>query len=368
MEQPGCPRFCPGCHAPKSPPAERLDEKQAFIGNVLSDWRGKITSVREAPPDKRLGYREKVCLAAAWQGAEWRFGFTQRQALIPVHHCPIHTPRVNRTLVLLGGILPSCEQFPLVYYLQSGAQVTLVIKSRHMPDISWLSGDVTERLQETGNKGLWLHLHPAAGRRVTAKNGWHLIWGESRSVDSRGLVYGPAAFQQLIPELAEAALDKAEEFLAPEETSFVLDLYCGIGGSLRRWARKTPQVVGVEIDGESVACARINAPAVKIFRGAGRQRLPQLSACLPEKDHLRLLYANPPRTGIEPEVMCWIAEVFKPSRIACLSCNAVSLKRDLKRLTGAGYRVEIIVPFDFFPGTRYLEMMALLTRTGAGAC
>jgi tRNA/tmRNA/rRNA uracil-C5-methylase (TrmA/RlmC/RlmD family) len=76
----------------------------------------------------------------------------------------------------------------------------------------------------------------------------------------------------------------------------------------------------------------------------------------------RQLYVNPPRTGIEPEVLEWIADGFRPSRIACLSCNAVSLKRDLARITAGGYAVEKIIPFDFFPETRYLEMLALLTR------
>jgi len=290
----------------------------------------------------------------------WRFGFIRQQTLIPVHHCPIHSIRVNKAIDLLSGILPCSDQFPLAYYLQSGAQVTLVAKTQYMPDTSWLNDNVTESFRQMGIKGLWLHLHPAAGRRVTAKNTWHLLWGEPRSTDRRGLVYGPNAFQQLIPDLAEAALDEAEVFLAPGPDDVVLDLYCGIGSSLRLWTRQSRQVLGVEINGESVECARINAPAATIFRGAGRHRLPQLTEAMTHNDPQRLLYVNPPRTGIESEVLDWIVDVFKPLRIACLSCNAVSLKKDLDRLTKAGYRVEQIIPYDFFPGTRYLEMMVLL--------
>ena len=361
----GCPLFCPGCQDRRLLPAQRLAEKELFIRKVLLPWRDRMVAVREAASDRRAGFREKVCLRAVWQDKSWRFGFIRGESLVPVHHCPLHAPRVNNTINLMAAVLPPADVFSLAWFLQSGAQVTLVVKSRHLPDMTWLKSEVKDALEQMGDKGLWLHLHPAAGRRVTAKNTWHLLWGEPRSTDANGLVYGPTAFRQLIPELAAAALDAAESFLAPAEADFVVDLYSGIGGSLRRWGRKGCRAAGVEINGESVDCARINAPAATIFRGAGRHRLPQLSAMLPSDGNQRLLYANPPRTGIEAEVMDWILAVFKPRRIACLSCNAVSLKRDLERLTGAGYKIEQIVPYDFFPGTRYLEIMALLMRESA---
>ena len=37
--------------------------------------------------------------------------------------------------------------------------------------------------------------------------------------------------------------------------------------------------------------------------------------------------------------------------MACLSCNAATLKRDLASLEAAGYTVDRIIPFDFFPAT-----------------
>ncbi len=363
-EQPGCPLFCPGCHDRQRSPEERLAEKVRFMTTVLSPWQDRIATVREADFDRRRGYREKVCLSAQWRDQGWQLGFIKRQQLVPVHHCPQHTSRVNDTLNLLAGVLPPAEKFPLAFYLQSGAQVTLVVKDRHMPDMSWLNAEVKDGLQSMGNDGLWLHLHPSTGRRVTAKNKWHLVWGKPRSTDRTGLVYGPTAFQQLLPELARAALDVAETHLSLKRNDFVLDLYCGIGSSLRRWNREECRVVGVEINGESVDCARTNAPAATILIGAGRHRLPQLMEMLPPNRDQRLLYANPPRMGIEPEIMDWIVDGFRPRRIACLSCNAVSLKKDMKRLTGAGYKVAQIVPYDFFPGTRYLEMMALLISKG----
>lgn len=356
-----CPSFCPGCHHRELSPEERLAEKQIFVNRILSPWRDQLAPVREVAPDKRRGYREKVCLAAEWTAAGWGLGLRRRRAVIPIHHCPLHSPRVNAIVGLMAGVLPPAGSFPLAYFLQSGGQVTLVVKCRDLTDIAWLNADATGAFARAGGQGLWLHLHPAAGRRVTAKNTWHLVWGEPRSMDPTGLVYGPTAFQQLIPDLSRAALDAAESFLAPGVNDDVLDLYCGIGNSLRRWTGRAARTTGVEISAESVECAQINAPEAKVLRGPARQRLPQLTELI-DSDRRRLLYVNPPRAGIEPEVLDWIVNIFRPERIACLSCNAVSLRRDLSRLTAAGYAVNQIMLFDFFPETRYLEMMAMLTR------
>ncbi len=62
-----------------------------------------------------------------------------------------------------------------------------------------------------------------------------------------------------------------------------------------------------------------------------------------------LLYVNPPRTGLEPEVRQWITAIARPRRMAYLSCSNGTPGRDLAQLCGAGYPVECIQPYDFSP-------------------
>ena len=89
-------------------------------------------------------------------------------------------------------------------------------------------------------------------------------------------------------------------------------------------------------------------------------RLPQLRAWAAQ--HAKpLVYLNPPRTGIEPKVLHWIVREARPSRIAYLSCSMASLARDLSGLCDAGYRVESIQPYDFFPRTDHVEALCLLS-------
>jgi tRNA/tmRNA/rRNA uracil-C5-methylase (TrmA/RlmC/RlmD family) len=291
-----------------------------------------------------------------------------REQVIAIPHCPVHSERVRETLQRLGAALPPASSFPLAFFVQAGAQATLVLKTQRLPAVDWLDSGLRQALAEAGLEGLWLHLHPAAGRRMFAKNGWHLLWGVPRSRDPQGLWYGPAAFQQLLPALYERALDEAEAFLSPGPRDQVIDLYCGIGATLRRWLDRGARVTGVELAGEAVECAQANAPRALILRGKCAERIPQLSAWLDaNRDSAArcLLYVNPPRTGLEPEVLAWTINTGHPRQMVYLSCSTGTLRRDLAALTAAGYQVERITPYDFFPQTLHVETLVLLQRRDA---
>jgi tRNA/tmRNA/rRNA uracil-C5-methylase (TrmA/RlmC/RlmD family) len=277
----------------------------------------------------------------------------------------VQAPRVNALLALLAEALPPGPSFALAFVVVSGAQATLIVKA-HAADLGWLDALATRlaRGDAPGTEGLWLHLHPSAGRRLFARAGWTLLWGAPRSRDARGLVHGPTAFAQAIPALHARALDRAQTFLAPGPDDAVIDLCSGVGSSLQRWRAAGAATLGVELAGEAVECAATNAPGTRLLRGTTGQRLPQLVAHQRELEAVGTaarVYANPPRSGLEPEVLAWLADLA-PRRLAYLSCSAGTLARDLAVLTAAGHRVVALVPFDFFPQTQHVEVLALLER------
>jgi len=357
-----CPSDCPGCAHKNLPPDQRLRKKEAWLAARLDFWKPLIDPIQAVPENLRWHYRGKVCLSTQWDRNGWRFGLIKRETVIPIHGCPIHTQQVRQAVALFSSALPPSHLFPLVYYAHSGSQVTLVVKSAQMPEMTWLDEALKNRLQTIGVDGLWLHLHPAAGKKVFAKNVWHLLYGTPQSSDGKGFVYGPRSFQQLIPELYEQAISSAETFLAPDLKDCMVDLYCGSGIGLARWGRHCGHVMGVELDGEAVSNTRINAPEAVVLRGACRDRIPQLKewAAAQQSAGRRLLYVNPPRTGLESDILRWITADYKPLRMAYLSCSAGTLCRDLCFLENAGYRVIRITPFDFFPNTLHVETLVLI--------
>ena len=362
-----CPPECPGCAHQHASDAESRFRKQQWLERKLAQWVDRLHPIAAAPGNNRFGYRRKVCLAAAWETEKWHFGLHFRKRVLAIHRCPAHAARIRAAAALFSRRLPPFSAFPLVYFVQSDAQITLVLKSGRLPDPGWLDPVFAHQLKRAGIEGLWLNLHPSAGRRIFSNSGWHLVWGIPRSVDADGLMYGPTAFQQQIPALYRKALDQAEAFLKPTEPDLVIDLYCGIGASLRRWSELNCAAAGVELGGEAVECATENAPGASILRGRCRERIPQLNQWISKsaRDDCRcLLFVNPPRTGLEPEITDWITQSYKPDHIAYLSCSAGTLNRDLSLLETAGYRIESIFPYDFFPGTLHVESLVCLQRTG----
>lgn len=359
----GCVKICPGCAHKWMSYSESLLQKEQWLNKKLFPWAKKIDPIFAVEPEMRWGYRRKVCLSTAWDSASWKIGLISRRKVIPIHKCPVHSEMIRHSVLLFSQVLPSGSIFPMVYYAQSGTQITLVLKTKTMPDLIWMDENFRSQLVKTGIKGLWIHLHPSAGRKVFSKNSWHLIFGSTRSIDKNGLTYGPKAFQQLIPDLHEHALKATKKFLTPTIKDCLIDLYCGIGTGLSQWANTRCRTIGVELDGEAVECARINAPESRVLRGKCTDRIPQLRKWSDTSIHnggQHLLYVNPPRTGLEPEVLNWICKEYKPARIAYLSCSAGTLQRDLDYLTKTDYTILKITPYDFFPQSLHVETLVFL--------
>jgi tRNA/tmRNA/rRNA uracil-C5-methylase (TrmA/RlmC/RlmD family) len=360
---PGCEPTCHGCRHRALDEAASLAQKASYLARVLAPWSDRIAPIVGPAAEARLGYRDRVTLTARWSTADgWRFGLMRRDELIAIHDCPVHSARVRGLVRRLVRRLPAGGTFPLAYLHVCGAQATLIVKAHDTP-VGTLQ-PVLDELPGSGLEALWLHHHPAAGRRLFARSGWRLLWGEARSLDARGLQHGPTAFAQALPDLHQQAMSTARQYLRPEPAGIVLDLYCGFGASLREWTDAGCAALGVELSGEAVELAAVNAPLATVLRGTCAQRLPQVRSWWRERGGMGVAYVNPPRSGLEAEVTRALAGELRPARVAYLSCSAGTLARDLAMLESAGYAVARVFPYDFFPLTHHVEALALLDLRG----
>jgi 23S rRNA (uracil1939-C5)-methyltransferase len=360
---PGCEPACHGCRHRGLTPEASLAQKSGYLHRALAPWADRLQPVRSVGADRRFGYRDRVTLNARWDAEHgWRLGLVRRDELIAIHDCPVHTPRVNRLVQCVRRHAPPAAEFPLAYLHVAGAQATLVVKT-HDVEHARLAG-LLQHVPAVGIEGLWLHLHPSAGRRLFARSGWQLLWGTAQSAGPGGFVHGPTAFQQLLPQLHEDSLAVAAAYLEPAPGTAVLDLYCGLGVSLYRWSDAGADALGVELAGGAVGCARLNAPRAQVLRGTCQQRMPQVHEWWSRHRGPRVVYVNPPRSGLEADVREALGRELRPERIAYLSCSAGTLARDLAAFEYEGYTVHGLVPFDFFPGTHHVECLALLGQGG----
>jgi 23S rRNA (uracil1939-C5)-methyltransferase len=117
------------------------------------------------------------------------------------------------------------------------------------------------------------------------------------------------------------------------------------------------QVIGVDVVPEAIADAQRNAIDNGITNtcfvvGDATQIVSQLPA--PD-----VIVLDPPRAGLSESIITTIA-AQKPRRVVYVSCNPVTLVRDLVRFKDLGYVPERIQPVDMFAQTTHLEVVVAL--------
>lgn len=168
-----------------------------------------------------------------------------------------------------------------------------------------------------------------------------------------GLRVSPASFFQVNLEVnARIRADLAER-VAALGPARLLDLYGGVGNLSAIPARAGTPVTLVEAVGAAVEDARVNLPRAEVRKGdAGRFRAGDA--------FFDVVVLDPPRAGA-PGVLAQLA-VTRPRAILYLSCDPVTLARDLATVTRRGYRLVEVQPYDVFPGTLHVETLAVLHR------
>ncbi len=74
-----------------------------------------------------------------------------------------------------------------------------------------------------------------------------------------------------------------------------------------------------------------------------------------------LVVVDPPRAGLG-EKMCRVLAVAEVEHIVYVSCNPITLARDLRQFVSAGYEIAAVQPVDMFPRTAHVETVCLLSK------
>jgi 23S rRNA (uracil1939-C5)-methyltransferase len=135
------------------------------------------------------------------------------------------------------------------------------------------------------------------------------------------------------------------------------DLYAGVGLFSRVLAKEFERVVAVEAAAEDLA---------KSFKGKGKMAVAAttvefLRRAVVQRERPDLVVMDPPRAGVGAEV-CDLLGRVGAAEVVYVSCDPVTLGRDLKVLEGSGYGVVELHMVDLFPQTFHLETVAVLRK------
>jgi 23S rRNA (uracil1939-C5)-methyltransferase len=320
-EEPSCPYFqrCGGCHYQHIEYAKQVEMKRRQVVEAFERIGKFMAPPVEpgCPSPVSYGYRGKGEFHVERQrDAAYRIGFMDvgGSRLVDIERCVIMEESINE-------------------------QLTFLRRPMHAPlrvdrYVIWsLTGKSEEK---------------------------HVV----RIVKGRELLVPFEGFFQANTALTDGLVDIVMEFAGagPDET--VLDLYCGSGLFSLFLAPACRSLVGIEIDGEAVECARLNMERHGIknavfHEGDVRDVLEREFGG--GKTAIDAVVLDPPRTGCEREVLdCVIG--FHPSRIVYVSCDPATLARDARQLVDGGYRLVTVRPVDMFPQTKHIEAVALFKK------
>lgn len=206
----------------------------------------------------------------------------------------------------------------------------------------------------------------APNARAEKKNGfesWEISLNEHGSAEIHSLDERELFFSQVNRFTNDLLISEVLQWASESDWSSYWDLYCGSGNFTFPFAERFPKAsgFGVELSESGIQKARVESQK----RGWSPKKLEFfradvglfLSRMTPAPKSLILV--DPPRAGLDEKVIKALA-LSQAERVLYISCNPMSLARDLQRLRAFAprrWRLKRARGFDMFPQTEHVETL-----------
>lgn len=342
-----CPFYeeCGGCGLRHQTTSENLKFKKEKIKNALKRI-GKIdVKVDDCLPSlKDDNYRNKV----SFKVENDRIGFYGEGTyqLIDIDYCLLAESLINDALQVIRN------------YLKENNNEIKTITIRYGNALNELLIDIYS-LNDTDIEILDYLTTNIKKLKTVIFNG-KVVYGTGYIKEvTNGLMFNVSAksFFQVNITQAEKLYDTAIKMAKLDKNDVVLDLYCGTGTITSVVSPHVKKVIGIEIVEDAVLDARENLKVnninnVKFICGDAAKEISKI------KDKIDVIIVDPPRKGIDRKAIA-IMKKIHPKKIVYISCNPVTMARDLSYLTDL-YDVKKVTPVDMFPNTSHVECVCLL--------
>lgn len=365
---PPCPlaSVCGGCDWMMMNSKAQLDARVQLLFQALERTgrfdRDDLPAVTVVESRHQLGYRSRVRLHVE----AGRVGYFSRK---------------SRTLVEFSSCLVASKQLAQVISFFKAQCLAHPKDARQLDQVELRALDPSDeaslhpstcaahlRLRE-GASGAVLALSTALETGLTVRTGdQRSQLQELPMVDDPELkrLALPGGFSQVNLEINQRMVRRILHLAKACGARTFLDVFCGSGNFSLPLLKMGLTGLGVEQSSEAVAAAREGArvsglhgeflagPAAKLLRHndvRGR--------------HFDFAVVDPPRAGAK-EIMDSLVQLRVPT-IAMISCDPVTLARDLRLLFLRGYQVQSLELYDMFPQTHHFETVAVVGSPSAPA-
>ena len=373
-----CPYYkqCGGCKYLHLSYEKQLEEKRRTVRELMQS-HCKVHPV--IGMEEPWHYRHKVISAFGLdeRGVPVSGIYEERShRIVRVERCAIEAPEADAILQTVRGLLRSFKI--RVYDENSGRgllRYVLIRSGRFTGQVMVVLVTASPVFPSRRNfVEALLRAHPeitTVVQNVNARTDSLILGDRYQTLYGKGYIedtlcgcrfrISPASFYQVNPVQAQKLYEKAVELAGLTGKETAVDAYCGTGTIGIVAAGRAGKVLGVESNPEAVRGAVANAKenGVKNIRFYRDDAGHFLKSCAADGERVDVLFLDPPRAGSSPEFLD-AASLLRPSRIVYVSCDPVTLERDVGLLEKAGYWAREVWPVDMFPWTGSTEAICLL--------
>lgn len=376
----GCPyaKKCGGCQLQNMDYERQLKFKQAKAVSALGKFHRVYDIIGMKNP---YNYRNKVQAAfGLTRSGKTVSGVYQSSShrIVNVDKCMIEDKIADEIIVFIRSVLPEFKIVPynedsgkgflrhvLVKRSFSTGQIMVVFvgASPVFPQKNNITKRLLKRFPDITTVVFNINPHKTS---MLLSEREEVLFGKGYIEDELcGLKFriSPKSFYQINPVQTKVLYETALEYAELDKSQTVIDAYCGTGTIGLCASGFVKEVIGVELNGDAVKDAKINAKIngvknARFFKGDAGEFMIEASR---ENIHIDTVFMDPPRAGSDKAFLSSLVKL-SPKRVVYISCNIETQKRDLLYLVKNGYKVRKIQPVDMFPHTSHIESVCLLVR------
>ena len=335
-----CPYYdiCGGCSISAYTYEDELEYK---VNNVIDIFKRNEIDIKPniIKSDNRYGYRNKITL----QVSNGIIGLYEEDSnkIVDVDKCLLVSDKLNEIIDIIKKNINvnKCNK--------------IVIRDTYYGIMIIFYGSVNneEVIKYLGKKVVSIY---------TYDNKYKCIYGEKYLYEMIGEYkyrISPDSFFQVNSRTVNKLYNKVVEYaIEDEKKDNLVDLYCGTGTIGIYLSKYFNGIIGIELNKQAVEDAKENATIngvnnIEFYAG-------DVGKIINDQIKADVIVVDPPRSGLDKRTKDILLKI-KANKIVYVSCNPLTLARDIKELDN-GYDLGDITLVDMFPNTHHVESVCIL--------
>lgn len=335
-----CPYYdiCGGCSISAYTYQDELEYK---VNNVIDIFKRNEIDIKPniIKSDNRYGYRNKITL----QVSNGIIGLYEEDSnkIVDVDKCLLVSDKLNEIIDIIKKNINvnKCNK--------------IVIRDTYYGIMIIFYGSVNneEVIKYLGKKVVSIYTYDNKYKCINGEKYLYEMIGEYKYRIS------PDSFFQVNSRTVNKLYNKVVEYaIKNEKKDNLVDLYCGTGTIGIYLSKYFNNIIGIELNKQAVEDAKENAKInsvnnIKFYAG-------DVGKIINDQVKADVIVVDPPRSGLDKRTKDILLKI-KANKIVYVSCNPLTLARDIKELDN-GYELGDITLVDMFPNTHHVESVCVL--------